>query len=185
MSDYLTPSPNIETERLILRGWRESDFETIAAIYADPETAAYIGGVQDRRQSWRIFAALIGHQSLRGYTFYAVERKDTGETIGWCGPWYPEGRPEPEIGYSLHKPHHGQGFALEAVAAALRDTYDRLGWQTAMSAIDENNAASQKIAKRVGAIWNGETFALLPGHTGQIWRHLSPDQFRERFHDAA
>ncbi|WP_199699608.1 GNAT family N-acetyltransferase [Notoacmeibacter ruber] len=185
MSGFLTPSPDIETERLRLRGWRESDFETIAAIYADPDTAAYIGGVQDRRQSWRIFAAMLGHQSLRGYTFYAVERKDTGETIGWCGPWYPEGRPEPEIGYSLLKAHQGHGFALEAVTAAVRDSYDRLGWETAISAIAEDNAASQKIAKQAGATWNGETFSLMPGHTGQIWRHLSPAQFRERFNVAA
>ncbi|WP_114389946.1 GNAT family N-acetyltransferase [Notoacmeibacter marinus] len=185
MSDFVTPSPNIETERLLLRGWRADDAALVAAIYADQQAARFIGGVKSREESWRTFASVVGHWHLRGFGFFVVQIARTGDAIGFCGPWFPEGWPEHEIGYAFLPSAHGKGYATEAVTESLRHAYDRLGWQTAISLIDPLNTASQAVAGRVGAVNSGEPFAVPAGTTVDIWRHLSPDRFRERFHDAA
>ena len=117
MSEALLPMPEIETERLILRSWKRSDAPAIAEIFADENNAQYIGGVKSDWQAWRHFATIIGHFHLRGYTAFAVEEKSTGRTIGYVGPWYPEGWVEPEIGYILVPDAHGKGYATEAAIA--------------------------------------------------------------------
>ncbi len=185
MSDYVTPSPDIKTERLVLRGWRAEDSGLVKAIYGDPETARFIGGELSPEQSWRAFATTVGHWHLRGFGLCVVEQRATATAIGWCGHWYPEGWAEPEIGYAFIASAHGKGFATEAANAALIHAYETLGWATAVSFIDPANAPSQSVARRVGASKTGGTFTLRPGHTGDIWRHLAPDRFRERSNAAA
>ena len=81
--------PTLETERLILREWREDDFEPFAAIYADEAQARYIGGVETRDNAWRRMAAIIGHWRLRGYGLWVVAPKETGGFVGWAGCWNP------------------------------------------------------------------------------------------------
>ena len=177
---YVLELPRQETERLVMRGWRESDLECVIELLGDEEHARFIGGKQPRWRAWRTFAALIGHYYLRGFTFFAVEEKATGRTIGWAGPWFPEGWPEKEIGYSFIRSANGKGYATEAATAMIRYVYDRLDWPTAISLIDQSNRPSQKVAQRLGATKDGETL-LFETEAADIWRHLPPAEFRERF----
>ena len=75
----------LQTERLILRQWREEDFEPFADFYGDEEMARYVGGPCSREQAWRRMAAEIGHWTLRGYGYWAVEEKETREFVGGVG----------------------------------------------------------------------------------------------------
>ncbi len=84
----------LETDRLLLRQWRPDDFDHYAEYYADEELARYVGGACDRPQAWRRWAAEIGHWTLRGYGFWAVEEKQTGNLAGCVGLWFPDGWPE-------------------------------------------------------------------------------------------
>ena len=69
----------LETERLIMRMWRESDFDEYAELCADPEVMRFLGGkVFDRTEAWRQMASMIGHWYLRGYGIWAVEEKRAG-----------------------------------------------------------------------------------------------------------
>jgi len=172
--------PVLETERLILRGWNENDFDCVAEIYADEDHARYIGGAKPDWQSWRVLATFIGHYQLKGFSLFAVEEKASGKTIGWCGPWEPKGWPEPEIGYSFHQSVIGKGYATEAAIRALRHAYEDLKWTTAISMIDVDNTASKNVAEKLGAKF--EKFGTLFGDTkAEIWRHAPPQQFKERF----
>ena len=175
----MTDVPTIETDRLILRGWREADIATVNAIATDEETARFIGGTTPPWQSFRTVASFIGHWALRGFGFFAVERRDTGTCIGWAGPWRPDGWPDNEIGYSLDKHHWGRGFGTEAARESLRFAYERCGWTTAISLIDEGNTGSEAIARKLGARIETRD-AAVNDFRCNIWRHLPPAEFMER-----
>jgi RimJ/RimL family protein N-acetyltransferase len=161
--------PVLETERLRLRGWREEDLPAFAAFWADESTARFVGGSCSRGDAWRRMAAQVGHWVLRGYGMWAVEDKATGHLAGYCGPWNPEGWPEAEIGWGLLKAFHGRGYATEAARRARDFAYGELGWPTVVSYIAAENAASQRVAARLGAMFEGP--GELQGHPVGVYRH--------------
>lgn len=171
--------PVVETERLILRGWRETDIPAVADIICNEESARFIGSVASEWQPFRSVCGIIGHWQLRGFGFFAIEQKETGETLGWCGPWRPDGWPDNEIGYSLRKKFWGKGYASEAASASLRFAYQYLGWTTAISCIDRENTGSQGVAKRLGATCEAHDVEI-NDFRADIWRHLPPEKFLER-----
>jgi len=143
----------IETERLILREIDpERDFDGWAAAMADEETVRYTGGiVMDRNLAWRNMAGVIGHWQIRGYGFFSVESKSTGEWLGRVGPWYPLGWPAPEIGWTILRQHWGRGYATEAAQASLDYAFDTLGWPRVIHAILVGNEASIAVAEKLGS----------------------------------
>ena len=88
----------LETDRLILRKIDpERDFDAWAESMADEGTVRYLGTKpMSRAESWRNMAQVIGHWAIRGYGFFSLESKETGEWVGRVGPWNPEGWPAPE-----------------------------------------------------------------------------------------
>lgn len=142
--------PTLESQRLILRPFRQADFEPMAVFFADP-VSAYYGGPCGREDAWRKFAVYSGHWLLRGYGPWALEEKTTGAFVGLTGLWYPEGWFEPEITWALVPGQRGKGFATEGARRALRSAYEDFGWATAVSVVSVHNAASQAVAQRMGA----------------------------------
>ena len=110
--------PALTTERLILRGPKESDFETIHAFMGSPRSAFVGGPVLDRFATWRAFLAVLGHWALRGYGFFTLEHRETGKLVGRVGVVCHETWPEPELGWHLFEGFEGQGYAYEAATAA-------------------------------------------------------------------
>ena len=170
------PIPTIETPRLRLRVWRESDFEPLAAFRADPSTARYVGGVCSREEAWRWLAAMIGHWELRGYGLWALEEKTSGAFVGYSGLWFPEGWPELELGWSLVKSAWGRGYATEAARRARAYAYETVGAKTLISMIDKHNYPSHAVADRLDAIY--ENVFLARGGEVAIYRHPSPERLR-------
>jgi RimJ/RimL family protein N-acetyltransferase len=170
--------PTLETERLILRGFGPDDFESFAAFYGS-EAARFVGGPEERFATWRRIASYAGCWALRGYGKFVVEEKASGSAIGIVGPWYPEGWPEPEIGWTVLPAFTGRGYATEAAARSLAFAYDELGWTTAMSAIFPGNERSFRLAERLGARHDG-SFEFKPYGALEIYRHLPAAEFRAR-----
>lgn len=168
--------PRLETERLVLRGFSEADFAPLAAFYSSEETAQFVGGVCEPWETWRRLASYIGHWELRGYGMFALEDKTTEQFAGCCGPWCPDGWPEPEIGWALMPGFQGKGLVTEAANRCLSYAYDELGWTTAISVIDPENAASRRVAERLGAQF--EAHKPVSHFTADIYRHRSPQEFR-------
>jgi RimJ/RimL family protein N-acetyltransferase len=148
----------IETERLTLRLWNASDFDTYAAMCADPEVMRFLGPRRPllRFEAWQTFASLIGHWHLRGFGMFAVVERTSGEVIGRIGPWEPEGWPEFEIGWTLRPSHWGKGYATEAVRASIQYAFSELGRQHLISIIDPENIRSIAVATRVGEKFEGK-----------------------------
>ena len=141
----------LETERLILRMWREDDYETYARMCADPEVMRYIGGqITDRTEAWRHMAALVGHWQLKGYGHWAIEEKASGQLAGRVGFLYPAGWPDFEIGWILGKEFWGKGYATEGARKALDYAFSELDRKHVISLIHPENRASIRVADRLG-----------------------------------
>jgi RimJ/RimL family protein N-acetyltransferase len=143
----------IETERLILREIDpERDFEPWARAMADPHTVRYLGTKpMNRAEAWRSMAVAIGHWAIRGYGFFTLEHRETGAWIGRVGPWYPEGWPAPEVGWTISPDHLNQGYATEAAKASVDFAFRRLGWPQVIHVIMEGNEPSFAVARKLGS----------------------------------
>lgn len=168
--------PVLESERLRLRGWQESDHPSLAQFMAS-EPSRFVGGPLNAADSWRRIAMFIGHWQLRGFGPWALEEKVTGAFVGYAGLWHPHGFPEPEVLYALFEGFHGRGLATEAASRCRQHAYRELGWSTLASFILPDNAPSQRVATRLGAMLEGTvTFPFNSGawRQPQVWRHPPP-----------
>lgn len=147
--------PQIETERLILRAFRETDLNAYASMCADPDVMKYIGRGRtlSRSESWSSMATHLGHWYLKGYGLWAVEEKATGQFVGRVGLFYPEGWPGQEIGWTLAKPFWGKGYATEAAKAAVQWGFDHTAAKQLISLMAPENKASIKVSERLGQVF--------------------------------
>jgi RimJ/RimL family protein N-acetyltransferase len=150
---------SIVTDRLLLRSFTADDFDAYATIVGDPEVSRYLGDGRPlgRAEAWRQLAMIIGHWELRGFGLWAVEERATATLVGRIGCFEPEGWPGLEIGYTLARSHWGRGFATEGAGAALRFAREELRAPRAISLIHPDNAASIRVAERLGATATGTT----------------------------
>jgi len=158
----------LETERLILRPVDpDRDFEPWAKAMADANTVRYLGTKpMNRAESWRSMAMAIGHWAIRGYGFFSLEHRETGAWIGRVGPWFPEGWPAPEVGWTISPDHVGQGYATEAARASLRHAFETLRWTQVIHVIMQGNEASMAVARKIGSTLIREQQGV-PGVTDQ------------------
>jgi RimJ/RimL family protein N-acetyltransferase len=173
-----TPAaPTLETPRLILRGWRPEDLAPYAAMMADAETARFItakGLPYSERETWREIALLIGHWQLLGHGMFVVEERATGAFLGRVGPLEPPGYPGFEIAWGLAPAARGKGYAAEAARAAIGWSFETFALTRIISLIHPLNAASQRVATRLGERRIAERFA--PFHDPcDIWEMRRED----------
>lgn len=151
----------LETERLLLREWREDDFESYARICADAEVMRYLSGQpMSRAEAWRHLAFIVGHWHLRGYGHWAVEEKASGRLIGRMGFLNPEGWPGFEVGWTLGRDSWGKGYATEGARRMLDYAFGELGRGHVVSVIHPENRASIRVAEKMGERLEGETELL-------------------------
>ena len=148
--------PELETERLRLRFWRESDVDPLLAFYRDPQSAAVYGEDVKRSDVWRRMALAIGHWQLRGFGPWVLEDKATNKHAGLGGLWFPDGWGDIEVGYGITPEFRGQGYAVEAARCVRDYGYREKGLKRLVSYIDPENKASLRVAEKLGAVRDGE-----------------------------
>jgi RimJ/RimL family protein N-acetyltransferase len=172
----MTPIPTLETERLVLRANRLGDLEPLVEFYASPR-ADHRGGRRDRLGAFNALAAEIGHWQLRGFGLWGVEEKASGAYCGQVGLYYPDGWPEPEVGWMVLEDHEGKGYAYEAALRVRAYAYDTLGWTRLVSCIRPANARSIRLAERMGARF--ERADTIPGGIPtHVYVHPGPEARR-------
>lgn len=167
----LSDTPVLTTERLVLRAPQAGDWPAWRD-FAASERSVWVGGpLLAPGLAWRAFGHIIGHWVLRGYGLFTVTDRASGAALGGIGPWFPDGWPEPEIGWTLwDAAAEGRGIAHEAALAARDFAARQLGWTTAVSYILPANDRSAALARRLGA--ERDAAAAHPGaEPCDVWRH--------------
>lgn len=150
---------SLETDRLILRMFRESDFEQHARICSDPDVMRFLGEGRplDRWEAWRSMAMILGHWQLRGFGPWAVEERASGNLIGRIGFFHPDGWPGFELGWVLGRDSWGKGYATEGARRALDYAFTEMDRDHVISLIHPDNTPSIKVAERLGEKVEGQT----------------------------
>lgn len=149
-------SPVIETDRLILRPFRDADRDAFAALNADPRVGDWLGGPIDRTASDATIARINRHIAEHGFGFWAAERKADARLIGMIGlrRMAPELPPAPafEAGWRLAPDAWGQGFAAEGAQAALAWGFAHLRADEIIAITAVGNLRSRAVMQRVGMV---------------------------------
>jgi len=144
----------LDTPRLRLRQWRESDYLPFAQLNADAEVMRYFPKPLTRDESDAVAKRIQGLIHDNGWGFWAVELKQTGEFIGFVGLHFQDAAiphtPFVEIGWRLSSNHWGKGYAPEAAEQALAFAFDQLEMAEVYAFTPLPNKPSQRVMEKIG-----------------------------------
>ncbi|MFB6722143.1 GNAT family N-acetyltransferase [Kribbella sp. NPDC056345] len=148
--------PDLTTDRLLLRQWRDADREPFAALNADPVVMEHFPRPVTREESDALIDRASASISGQGWGLWAVEVRETGEFIGFTGLAVPRFEaaflPGVEIGWRLAKGAWGNGYATEAALAALDFGFGPVGLSEILSFTATTNVPSQRVMQKIGMI---------------------------------
>ena len=176
---------NIETSRLILRRPVPEDVGPLAEMNADPEVMKYIGDgrVRTFQQTAAGIQRAISDWDEHGYGLFSMNRRDTGDYVGWVTlaepAFLPEVLPAVEIGWRLAPRHWGRGFATEGAREVLRFGFESCGLDEIVSIRHIENGASRRVMEKLGLHFDFET--AVPAHGQPVAVHsISRTEFDSR-----
>ena len=165
--------PTLHTDRLVLRAFRAGDWDRFAMMESNPEVRRYRGAnLLSREEAWDAMQRNLGQWALRGYGVFAVAERNSGRFVGFAGVLHPVDWPEPELAYSLDQAFWGQGYAVEAAAAARDWAFEQHGMERLASFILPDNSRSIRVAQTLGAVREGTV--VLRGFVAEWWVHPRP-----------
>jgi len=153
----------LETERLILRPWREEDAGEALDIYGDTGVARWLSPAMDLvpdvnamrqvLQQWIAEDARLVSPAGR----WAIERREDHRVVGGAGllPLPPDDD-DVEMGWQLNPQVWGRGYATEAGRAMARWAFAE-GFDEVLAVARVTNARAEATARRIGMEWVGET----------------------------
>jgi RimJ/RimL family protein N-acetyltransferase len=168
----------LTTDRLLLRQWKDSDYEPFAALNADPAVMEHFPAPMTREASDGLVDRIRADLDRRGFGLWALEVRATGEFIGFTGLSVPSFdahfTPAVEVGWRLVKEAWGNGYASEAARASLAYGFGPAGLDEIVSFTATTNLASQRVMQRIGMTHDeADDFdhpRLEPGH--RLERHV-------------
>jgi ribosomal-protein-alanine N-acetyltransferase len=146
--------PELRTDRLLLRRWRDADREPFARLNADPKIVRLLPAPLTRAESDALVDRIEREFGERGFGLWAVEIVDGGRFAGFVGLHVPRFRahftPAVEIGWRLARDAWGRGYATEAARAALAFGFGTVGLEEIVSFTVPANARSRAVMERLG-----------------------------------
>ncbi len=143
----------IETPRLVLRVPVAADRAALHAMWADPEVMAELGPVKDEAASDAVLAKHDGYRH-EGLGFRTVARRQDGAVVGFCGLKRGDAHNpiagEVEAGWIIARPYWRQGYAHEAMVAALAWGWDNTDAGRIVAITAAINSRSQRLMERLG-----------------------------------
>jgi RimJ/RimL family protein N-acetyltransferase len=145
--------PELETERLRLRQWRDDDLDAYAVLCADPEVMRWLGGPMTRDAAADQINTFRKHWDDEGFGLWCATTSDD-ECIGFIGlaipHFLPEVLPAVEIGWRLARSQWGQGFATEGARATMDFAFGTLALDRLVSITRPENRSSWNVMQKLG-----------------------------------
>jgi RimJ/RimL family protein N-acetyltransferase len=166
----------IETPRLILRPWRETDLVPFAEQNADPIAMRFLRGVLTREESDAYARRAQEHLAAHDFCKWAVEAPGVALFIGGVGlshvRYEAAFTPAVEVAWRLHRRYWGQGYATEAARAAIEDGFRRVGLREIVAVTTLQNFPSQRVMERLGMTRSVEFDHPLVAADSPLRRHI-------------
>ena len=146
----------LQTNRLKLRQWKDSDLITFAKLSADPEVMRFYPSTLNKNESDDLACKIKGLIAKRGWGFWAIEELKTEKFIGFVGLHEPTYdlpvTPCVEIGWRLAKEYWGKGYATEASNISLDFAFNKLNLDKIYSFTSVANIKSRAVMERIGMV---------------------------------
>jgi RimJ/RimL family protein N-acetyltransferase len=146
----------LETDRLVLRRFTESDVDNLVDLDGDPEVMRFVNGGKPRSRdvirNETLPRFLHAYERFEGFGVWAAIERWTGEFVGWF-EFYPRedtGPDEVELGYRLCRSAWGKGYAAEGSRALIRKGFTELGVRRVVAETMAVNAASRRVMEKAG-----------------------------------
>ncbi len=144
----------LETERLILRNWKEIDLPGFIRMNSDPEVMEFFPALWTHDESEKAFHRIKEAIDERGWGLWAVEEKVSGKFIGFTGLNIPGFEapfmPAIEIGWRLLPEFWNKGYATEAAEQSLWFGFEFLKLDRIVSFTAVSNVKSQRVMEKLG-----------------------------------
>jgi RimJ/RimL family protein N-acetyltransferase len=144
--------PTLETERLMLRSFREDDVDAMAQLFANPDFMRFSLGVfTERKQTIDFIEKVMGWDRASMPSQFAVLVRGEHAIIGYCGfHHHPEVPEEVEIGYRLHPDYWNRGLISEAARTVRDYGFAGLKLPRVISLVHPENMPSRRVAEKNG-----------------------------------
>ncbi|QNJ98410.1 GNAT family N-acetyltransferase [Constantimarinum furrinae] len=149
----------LTSERLILRNWKDSDIQPFVDMCCDPEVMRYFPKLSSPQETIDLINRFKDHFDTYGYTYFAVERRDNSQFIGFTGLmnqlWESEFTPCVDMGWRLKRSAWGHGFATEAAETSLNAAFNKFNLNQVYAFAAKGNTASENVMKKLGMEFQG------------------------------
>ena len=167
-------TPVLSSERIILRGWQDSDFHPYTTLVSDPVMMRFIGGgAISYKEARKEFDGMREQWIDHKIGIFVIADKTSDELLGFTGLFESPLIDEPELSWSLSAKNHGKGYASEAAVLARNWAFREHNIGPLMSLVHPDNISSKRVAERLGA--SVESHTTWMGQPRLVYRHITLD----------
>jgi RimJ/RimL family protein N-acetyltransferase len=150
-SSSLLPMAMLQTERLILRPFREDDIDVLTVLMANPDFMRFSLGPYTRERTQAVLQKFLSWDQAGLPSQFAVVLCENNQVLGYCGfLHHPEVPNEVEIGYRLDPGHWNRGLITEAARAVRDHGFRDCQLSRVISLIHPDNVPSRRVAEKNG-----------------------------------
>ncbi len=146
--------PSLQTDRLLLRRWRDADRLPFQAMNADPRVMEFMPSLLSPDESDALVDRAQAHFDRHGYGPFAAELLENHSFIGFIGLSIPNFdvpfMPAVEVGWRLAFEYWGHGLATEGARAAVHYAFGELGLDSLVSFTVPENLRSRRVMEKIG-----------------------------------